>query len=280
MVWKAEFNLFLIAISFFTRIPVTRWVDFQEHYLNQAARYFPWVGWITGVLCAMALLLFSQIFPITLAVLLSTAFGILLTGAFHEDGFADTCDGMGGGWTKDQVLTIMKDSRLGTYGATGLFFMLGLKCTALASMPVEVAAMALVFGHVVSRYLSTTLLRTMTYVQDIDKSKSKPLATQLSDRSLVIATLSLAPLVVLLPALMPPLIPLLMPPHMPLQPSTMGGISSMGNLVLALLILGAGTRWLAAAYFRHRIGGYTGDCLGALQQVSEVAVYLVFLAWL
>lgn len=267
MVWKAEINLFLIAVSFFTRLPVTRWVDFQEHYLNQAARYFPWVGWVIGALTAIALLLFGQIFPMTLAVLLSTGLGILLTGAFHEDGFADTCDGMGGGWTKVQVLTIMKDSRLGTYGATGLFFMLGLKCVALASLPLEVAAIALLFGHVVSRYVATTLLRTMVYVQDIDKSKSKPLATQLSDRALVIATLSLTPLLLLLPLLMPML---------PVSPVS----TSAGNLVLALLLVCGGLWWLASAYFKHRIGGYTGDCLGALQQVSEVAVYLVLLIWL
>ena len=118
---REQLNLFWIAVAFFTRIPVPASVEFSQASLNRASRYFPAVGWLTGVLCAAALWLFMQVFPQDVAVVLSIAVSLLLTGCFHEDGLADSSDGMGGGWTREQKLSIMKDSRIGTYGAAALW---------------------------------------------------------------------------------------------------------------------------------------------------------------
>lgn len=252
---RNELNLFLIAITFFTRIPLTRWVVFNESYLNQAARYFSWVGWVVGAISAILLWFFVSLLPIPLAVVLAMAITLVLTGAFHEDGWADSCDGFGGGWTKEQVLHIMKDSRLGTYGMVGLVFMLAIKAIALillAQHSILAACYTLLFAHVASRYVSTTLMRSMLYVQDIDQSKVKPLATQLDDESFTVATMALVPLVVVMPFKM------------------------LVILLAALLIV----RQLCQFYFERRLGGYTGDCLGAAQQLSEITVYLVFCSFL
>jgi len=113
-----QLRLFFVALQFFTRMPVPRWVGFDPQWLSQASRYFPAVGLVVGAFAALAYALASALWPPIVAVLLSTSTTIWLTGAFHEDGFADTCDGLGGGMTRERVLEIMKDSRIGAYGAS------------------------------------------------------------------------------------------------------------------------------------------------------------------
>ena len=121
----SELQLFLAAVMFYTRIPVSQNVGYSEVSLQKSIRYFPLIGWIVGGLSALLFLGLSLLpLPTTVVVLLSMVASIWVTGAFHEDGFADVCDGFGGGWTKEKILAIMKDSRLGTYGAIGLFLLL------------------------------------------------------------------------------------------------------------------------------------------------------------
>ena len=119
-----ELKIFFTAVQYYTRIPCPRWVGHSQDQLNEASKYFPLMGWIVGGASAGVFYLAQFIFPVSISVLLSMAAGILLTGAFHEDGFADTCDGFGGGWTKAEVLEIMKDSRIGSYGTIGLVLIL------------------------------------------------------------------------------------------------------------------------------------------------------------
>jgi adenosylcobinamide-GDP ribazoletransferase len=188
--------------------------------------------------------------PIGVAVLLGMAATILDTGAFHEDGFADSCDGFGGGWDKAQVLAIMKDSRVGSYATLGVGLMLLAKWNALVELDADFAppllAIALVAGHAVSRLASTLLIFFLEYARDDDSSKSKPLAQRMALHELAIAVaIGLAPC-------------LLLPP-----------IDALVALAAAAL-----SALLAARYFVRRIGGYTGDCLGAVQQVCELAFYL------
>ena len=116
-----EWRYFLLAAGFFTRIPVPQQADFEEQELNEASKYFPLIGIIVGFVGASIYLLSAIFVPQSIAVLFSMLATIYLTGAFHEDGLADSADGMGGGWDRQQILTIMKDSRLGTYGAIALF---------------------------------------------------------------------------------------------------------------------------------------------------------------
>ncbi|MCP5160773.1 MAG: adenosylcobinamide-GDP ribazoletransferase [Hahellaceae bacterium] len=250
-VFQREVNLFLIALTFLTRIPVPCKVNYSETQLNQSSRYFPYVGLLIGLLCAVVLGTTAQFLPMPVAVLLSMVFSLLLTGAFHEDGLADTCDGMGGGWTKEQVLTIMKDSRLGTYGAVGLVSVLALKAALLMSLPWQEGMLALIFAHGASRWLSVSYLIDLEYVRDIDSSKVKPLAQQLSLRDFAVAS----------------------------------GIG-VALLFLAdgmLLVSAAGALLVFRMLFRklllRKLGGYTGDCLGAAQQISEVLIYLVWVLY-
>lgn len=246
---KHEIRIFFTALMFFTRIPCPAWVDHSEEYLNQSSRYFPVMGWIVGSFGAAVFISASLVLPLTLAVLLSMIATVLLTGAFHEDGFADMCDGFGGGWTKIRILEIMQDSRLGTFGAIGLGFVLTVKFLCLYVLaernPTLFVAFALFAGHSASRLTAVTFLRTHEYARVEGESKTKPLATQLTNGSLVFALLTgLAPLLV---------------------------FSWKGLALILPLVL---VKWYLGRFFTRWIGGYTGDCLGATQQVAEVALYL------
>lgn len=250
---RHQLELFFTALGFFTRIPVPAWVPYSTERLNHAARYFPLVGWVVAAAGAGSYVVFAQVLPASLAVLLSMAVTIRLTGAFHEDGWADAWDGLGGGWEPAQVLTIMKDSRIGTYGTVALVLMLLAKAAALIELAAHGSAAvvaALCVAHPLSRFASTTLIRALDYVRDDASARAKPLAHRLRRGELGIAAVfGLAPL-------------LLLP---------FG--TALSVTVLAALV----TLW-AARYFVRRIGGYTGDCLGAVQQGCELACYLGILA--
>lgn len=251
MDWRRERDLLLVALMFFTRIPMPRWVPFDEARLNGAARYFPLVGLLVGAVAALVYSFAVNLWSPALALVLATAATVLLTGAFHEDGFADVCDGFGGGWDRDQVLTIMKDSRIGTYGTVGLGLLFGAKFFALEALDnAGLVVPALVIGHAWSRLLATSYLVDQSYVREDADSRAKPLATRLSTRELGIAALLVAPLLFLI---------------------------SLWQLLWVVAVLLA-WRWWFGRYIKRRIGGYTGDCLGAAQQVAEVLIYLVLAA--
>ncbi len=272
-----QLRLFLLAVQFFTRIPIPDWVGFSTPWLQQSARYFPWVGILIGLVTAGVYWLAALFWPPLLAVLLSTVAGILLTGAFHEDGFADVCDGFGGGTTRERVFEIMKDSRVGAYGAIGIGLMLAMKCAALTALAgsggglyagavesvtgsapgstVEMApVVALLLAHPLSRLFPTLMLWRMRYARE--EGKAKPMAEHMNRAEFAIACVG---------ALLPVLLLL-----------ALGQVHWLGLLVgLGLACLCCA--WLARG-FQRRIGGFTGDCLGATQQVAEVALYLGWLA--
>jgi len=147
---KEQINLFLTAVMFYSRIPVPRSLGFSNERLNRATRYFPLIGWIVGGIGALVFYGLNWILPVEVAVFLSMMATIFATGAFHEDGFADFCDGFGGGYTREKIFTIMKDSRIGTYGTVGLIGMLGTKFLALQSLPPLIIPLVLVAGHALS----------------------------------------------------------------------------------------------------------------------------------
>lgn len=249
---KRQIHYFFTAVLFFTRIPCPKWVNHSAEVLNKSSRYFSLVGILVGTIAAATYYTSSLLFPTEIAILLSMISSVWITGAFHEDGFADVCDGFGGGWTKEKILTIMKDSRLGTFGVSGLIFILALKFLALYYLQNHVINLLLVIisGHSVSRFIATILLYTHTYVRDIDSSKIKPTTKQMNPKSLVISAIfGILPLFFFQkPMLFLVLIPLLL------------------------------TYWYMGHFFKKWIGGQTGDCAGALQQVSEIVFYLSILA--
>jgi adenosylcobinamide-GDP ribazoletransferase len=247
-------RLFFIALQFFTRLPIPGWVGFERTWLQHAARYFPLVGVVVAVLTGAVYAAAAWLWPAPVAVLLSTAAGIYLTGAFHEDGFADMCDGFGGGMTRERVMEIMKDSRIGTYGALGMALLVALKCTVLSMMAPATVVAALLLAHPVSRLAATALIWRLEYARE--EGKAKPLAQHMSSAEFAIAALCAGLPAVLLGA---------------------GGYLPWAAIGASLLAAGVVAAWLAAKFVR-RIGGFTGDCLGAVQQVSEAAIYLALLA--
>ena len=127
---KNEIKIFFTALMFYSRIPCPKDIDHSPEYINKATRYFPLIGWIIGVISFVVFFLSVLLFDSSIAIILSLIAGVLTTGAFHEDGLADVVDGFGGGWTKQRILEIMKDSRVGAYGAISVALVVLLKYAA------------------------------------------------------------------------------------------------------------------------------------------------------
>lgn len=254
---KHEWILLLVAVQFLTRLPVPPFKHYNPQWLHQSSRHFPAVGLLVGLLCAGVFWLGSLLFTPLVAAVLSTAFGIKLTGAFHEDGLADSCDGLGGGLTRERTLTIMKDSRLGTYGVLGLVSALLLKISLLASMPLTMAVLALIIGHTASRLLCISLLSLLPYGGEIEHAKAKPMAQQLTPIQGLYSSGWLI-LAIILVAL--------------IFPNTMQQIG-LAQWLLAMILALIATDYMRRL-LRRRLDGYTGDGLGATQQLSEIAIYI------
>jgi adenosylcobinamide-GDP ribazoletransferase len=249
-----QVRLFFIALQFFTRLPIPRWVGFEPHWLHHASRYFPLVGLVVGAIAALVYWAAALVLPPFVAALLSTAATIYLTGAFHEDGFADTCDGLGGGMTRDRALEIMKDSRIGAYGAIGILLLLAVKCAALAALSPAAVLAALCVAHPLSRLMAASLIWRMDYARA--EGKAKPMAQQMTGGEFAIAAACCVP---------------------PLLPALYFGALDWAGMAAGLAAMAAVTLWFARK-LRHRLGGYTGDCLGAVQQLTEAAFYVCVLA--
>jgi len=257
-------RLFFTALQFLTRLPIPRWVGFEPAWLARCAPYFVPVGALVGLLSAAVLAAAHWVWPPAVAALLAMAASIFITGGFHEDGLADTCDGLGGAVSRERALAIMKDSRLGSYGALGLALVLGLKAAALTALlgrGAFTAALVLVWAQGLSRALPVGLMAALPYVRDqagdAEHAKAKPLAGGVGRGDLALTggfALALCALAAWCrPALLPGL--------------------ALG-LALALAVVAWMRRWL-----RQRLGGYTGDTLGASQQFGELALLLGVLAW-
>ena len=265
---------FLLAVQFFTRIPVTgalaEWVGFSPAMLRASAAHFPAVGMLVGAAAAAVYAVLLALLPDTgfaplVAAVLSTVVTVLMTGGFHEDGLADVADGLGGSYDRHRALDIMKDSRVGAFGAMALVLALLAKVAMLALLgnvdgaPVGFdetpfkgwyVCSALFAGHVVSRTLPLLLIAWLPHVGDVAGSKSKPLADAISGRSLLVAfTWCLMALALVL-----------------LMQEATDLIVACSFSLIALL-------WMHRL-FKRRLQGFTGDCLGATQQVCEIAFYL------
>ncbi len=258
--------LFLVAVQFLTRLPIPALPGFQAEWLSSSARYFPLVGVLVGGLNVTIWWLARQVLPPAVAVGVMLAVSLLVTGAFHEDGFADACDGFGGGHTRERVLDIMKDSRIGAYGAIGIFMMLGLKWSTLTALPEAALPLLVVSGHMVSRWCATALIWRLPYVRSLPDAKAKPFADSLGGTDWLLSGaigavtmccgVAWATHDVAVTGALP--------------------IRACGAALLAAAVITV----LAAVYIRDRIGGYTGDCLGAVQQVSELGFLMTAAALL
>ncbi len=254
-------QLFFTALMFYTRLPVPKNIDHSADLLNRSTLFFPFIGWLIGGIGVGTFWLAKWLFPPELAVLFSMIATIWATGAFHEDGFADVCDGFGGGWSKTQILTIMKDSRLGTYGVVGMGLLLSVKFFALKNLltvqpfgwPI---ALQYITAHSLSRFVAVTIIAALPYAREDADAKAKPIAQGITTGQVAVAALfGLVPLLVL---------------------TACTGLWIYLTFLIPLLLV----RWRLMRWFVKWLGGYTGDCLGATQQLAEGVVYLSFVSLL
>ena len=253
---QRELRYLMAAMVFFTRIPgIVLDGESSQEAFRHASKYFPCIGWIVGVVGAGVFWGGHLIFSPALAVLLSITAAMLVTGALHEDGFADFCDGFGAGWTKEQILAIMKDSYTGVFGVIGLIVMLGLRMLSLLSIPALLLPMVMISGHSLSRFASISLMATHEYVRDDASSKAKAVVGRMA-----LGEVAFAGFFGILPFFALALLT---------QQWKMFGVS--------LLVVWL-TREAFARYCARWIGGYTGDCLGAAQQITELMLYLTIVA--
>lgn len=235
-------QLFCLALSFYTRLPCPVKVDPQD--LSKATLFLPLVGWLVGGLMTLSFTLANSLWPHSTAILLALAAGILCTGALHEDGFADVCDGFGGGYTRQRILDIMQDSAIGVYGCAGLLLILSLKFSLLNDAPANAAPLLLLTAHPLSRLAPLLLMQRYPYARTNNSKAAVAVYKPTSQGLLFAATFAVLPLL-LLPA-------------------------RCWLAILPVLMVNA----LLGRYFNRHIGGYTGDCLGASQQIAEIIFYL------
>lgn len=252
MIRARSLTSFLLALQFMTRLPI-RVDEPDAELIAESPRWYPAAGVVIGVIVGLVQVGAALIWTPLVAAVLSTATGIVLTGALHEDGFADTCDGLGGGRTRERALEIMRDSRIGSYGALGLIVMLGGKIAVVAALPAGAAFWVLVAGHAVSRGSMLWVMQVLTYVRA--QGSGSAVARRQPPQGVRVAGITCG--LALLP------LAFVQPPHV---------------LILGLAGLVAG-HFALRRRFETRLGGYTGDCLGATQQASEIGFLLGCLAF-
>lgn len=251
-----QFRFLLTALMFFTRIPVTGDVPYSQIAQRQALKFFPVIGWLVGAVGALVFYLAQLWLPPSVAVVLGIVAMLLTTGAMHEDGLADSIDGFGGGHDAERVLAIMKDSHLGSFGAIALIVILLLKTLLLLELTaagIGRVCAAILFAQAASRFAVLLIPVTLDYVQLSPESKSQAMVGQrMPPESLFIGAVAVV-------------IPLLFLP---------------GDGYWTALILAIALSYGLSRYYRARIDGYSGDCLGATQQLTESMIYLSLLvAW-
>ncbi|MDR2507127.1 MAG: adenosylcobinamide-GDP ribazoletransferase [Candidatus Accumulibacter sp.] len=244
---KNELDILVAAIRFFTRLPVPGPWGYDSAPLERAIRYYPAVGIIVGTIGAAVFFLVSAFWTKPVAVLATIAAIAYITGAIHEDGWTDTVDGFGGGWTKDRILEIMRDSRVGSFGVCALTILLLGRFLALCEMDTRLIPVpaALIAGHAFSRLCATFVLGALDYARP--DGKAQPFSNALDRREKIFILLSVAWFLLL---------------FIPFRELLCG------------ITLGAVSAWWLARMFQRQIGGYTGDCIGAVQQLSEVMFYI------
>jgi len=240
---KKEIFIFLSSVMFFSRIPVFRFFNDSEEFRKFNIKYLPLVGGVLGCLQAGVFLAVHSVLPLDISIVITMIAALILTGAFHEDGLADTADGIGGGYTREKILLIMKDSRIGTFGTAAFVSALALKFTAFDNLPSEKIPCVLIASQSVSRIFPLIMVFFSKYITDADAAKSKFVAKGISASCLIFGfAIGFASLFLIFDsweqfAIMP---------------------------VLLILF------FLVKQYFENAVGGYTGDILGAIQQIFEL----------
>ena len=250
-----QLRLFLVALQFYTRIPVTGrvadWMGWDDTRLGRATRYFPLAGIVVALGQALVYMASSIVLPHPVALLLALGTGLLLTGAFHEDGWADFCDAFGGQVDRQRTLEIMRDPRIGAYGTIGVALLLLLRFETLAHIDSDWIAASLVCAAAFSRGCAVLVMISLPYARDETDAKARPVAQNVGPLDALIAlVIAVAPLLVL---------------------TAWTSDASPATLALSFALLATA---VMRRLIRRRLNGYTGDCLGAVQQLAETAFLL------
>ena len=246
----SEMKQLLAAFIFFTRLPFWRLGNVPVEYFKRVVDFWPIVGYLTGAIMAAVLYLSAQIFPLSVAVLLAILSRLLVTGALHEDGLADFCDGFGGGTDREHILMIMKDSHIGTYGVLGLIIYFLLFFSVINHLPYLLACAVLFCGDIWAKFCASQVVNLLPYARNVENAKNKVIYDKMNIQQLLISfVVALLPSLILLPM-----------------------------RYWIALIVPAFVSYLLIIFMKRKIQGYTGDCCGALFLCSELSFYLMILA--
>lgn len=240
----------IASFTMLTRLPFWRLRRIPDESYAAAVEGWPAVGWLTGGVTAGALWLLAQLLPATAAVALALGIRLLLTGAMHEDGLSDFFDGFGGGRTPQRTLEIMKDSRIGAYGVIGLMVYFFVLIPTLASMPLEILLAAILSADPLAKLMASQVVNILPYARPAGQSKNGTVYRRMGWRGFLLS-LSFG----------------LLPAALLFQPSWWWALA-VAAAVFGILI----------GMMYRRIGGYTGDCCGALFLLCELSMYLTICA--
>lgn len=235
----------LAAFIFFTRLPFGRIMTVPADCFKHVVPYWPIVGWLTGGILAGTLWLLAQVLPLQVAWIGAIVVRLLVTGCLHEDGLADFCDGFGGGTTRERTLAIMKDSHIGTYGVVGLivYFLLW---SQMIVLPLGILCAVAFCADVYSKWCVSHMVNLLPYARKEEESKAKVLYSRMTLPEVMAGTIA-------------GWLPLLF-----LQPVGWGVACFCPPIVFLLL----------CGWMKRRIGGYTGDCCGAVFLLGELSFYI------
>ena len=237
-------NLFLAALQLLTRLPVSPCKDLAADSLGKAAVFFPLVGLLVGAGGVVLNHVLSPYLSRNVLVMLVLLYLVLITGGLHEDGLADAADGFGGGWQKDQILCIMRDSRIGSYGAIAITFSLLARYVCLGGLGMRDFDRFLVAGQVLNRWTALPLAFFLRSARQ-ENGQGARVADKISGLSLVLGTAMAAVIV-----------------------GVALGLRSVSTVLVVIAVT-----IMTAIYYWRRLGGVTGDCMGAANQLVEVTVY-------
>lgn len=239
-------NNIYAALIFFTRLPFWRLVTVPKESYKNVVAYWPAVGWLTGGISCLVLWLGSMALPFHVAVILMFLVRVIITGALHDDGLADFCDGFGGGVTRERILVIMKDSHIGTYGVIGLVFYYITAIGLVASLPLHLAMATVFAGDAWSKFCAGRLIDFLPYARKEEEAKSKVVYNRLKPGTWIASfLLGALPLLLL---------------HHGWEPVALFFPVAMISLLI----------WI----MKRRIQGYTGDCCGAAFLICELSFFL------
>jgi adenosylcobinamide-GDP ribazoletransferase len=245
-------NAFLTAVGFLTRVPVPGGrasPGSLSEMLQDAVIFFPLVGALIGLFTGAVIWAASLLWPMPLAVVIGLVVEAMLTGAFHEDAVADFCDAFGGGWSREDILRILKDSRIGSFGALGLALAVLLRAGALAAIEPNHLFAALIASATLGRWIILLVMLLLPPVPGRD-GLARDMAETLSVREVVLGGLLTLPGVVAWAVFHP---------------------YRFAAALLTLMVF----VWVFVMYVRRRLGGVTGDCLGCACYVAQILVLLV-----